>query len=294
MVYNRRELVWDMQWRGPRLMKTGFLVCQRCADIPAQQLKPRILPPDPVPIFNPRPEAFSFENGLQAFTSYFIPPPPYPILALPYAVYEKSYVLAQVASFSGIPTPAGLGDASGITGRAQQSTTMLPLDLTRSYVIIFNPTSLPLAISFSGASFSATLSIIVYTGQALFWSPAMNTGALSTAAISVTGQEPHQPYYAWSVGFPASLINDGGVLQLVSPVGWPTSSIGLPPGALWNNGLAIAVVPGSVPDPAAPPIYFGSITASELLALGGSQLPVTPQTDGSGRLWSNGGEVSVS
>jgi hypothetical protein len=55
-LYNHRDLRWDMQWRGNQVMKTGFLVCQKCADEPNQTLRPKVLPPDPVPVLNPRAE----------------------------------------------------------------------------------------------------------------------------------------------------------------------------------------------------------------------------------------------
>lgn len=42
---------------GNYIQKTGFLVCPTCWDIPNPQLKPKALPPDPVPILNPRKEA---------------------------------------------------------------------------------------------------------------------------------------------------------------------------------------------------------------------------------------------
>jgi hypothetical protein len=55
-LYNHRDLRWDMQWRGNKLEKTGFLVCPACEDVPNQTLRPKVLPPDPVPVLNPRTE----------------------------------------------------------------------------------------------------------------------------------------------------------------------------------------------------------------------------------------------
>lgn len=52
-------LAKDMQYRGGSSPQwTGFLVCQKCLDVPnpAPQFKPLVLPPDPVPLLNPRPE----------------------------------------------------------------------------------------------------------------------------------------------------------------------------------------------------------------------------------------------
>ena len=49
------HLRWKVQWAGPQLQNLRFLVCEKCWDLPQAQLKPRILPPDPVPIMNARP-----------------------------------------------------------------------------------------------------------------------------------------------------------------------------------------------------------------------------------------------
>lgn len=54
-LYLHSELTWQYQWAGPRLQNLRLLVCRKCLDVPQPQLKPRILPPDPIPIMNARP-----------------------------------------------------------------------------------------------------------------------------------------------------------------------------------------------------------------------------------------------
>ncbi len=56
-LYNHANLRWEVQYRGTFIQKTGFLVCPTCWDQPNPQLQPIILPPDPVPILNPRKDA---------------------------------------------------------------------------------------------------------------------------------------------------------------------------------------------------------------------------------------------
>lgn len=56
--YNHDKLQWQFDWAGPRLMDKRILVCRTCLDVPQQQLRTITLPPDPVPIQNPRPEPF--------------------------------------------------------------------------------------------------------------------------------------------------------------------------------------------------------------------------------------------
>ncbi len=54
-TYLHSTLRWQVQWAGPHLQNLRLLVCDRCYDTPQPQLKPRILPPDPVPVMNARP-----------------------------------------------------------------------------------------------------------------------------------------------------------------------------------------------------------------------------------------------
>jgi hypothetical protein len=267
-------------------MRTGFLTMS--PDIPNAQLKPRILPADPVPVPNPRPEQYTWDNGLQGFTMYSVDPPtPGPLAPF----YPKSYVIDQVTNQSGI-TPPVLQDFSGTIAANQVAQALIPSDPNRTYICLFNPTFLPLAVSFTTAAFNLTTSIVINTGQALLWSITTNTD-INLGAMTIAGFEVGQPYYAFVSNGGAGLLNDGGVLQLSLPAGYPTSSIGLAPGAVWNNGLAIAVVPGSTPDPTIPDLFFGQVSASELLFFGGSNLPTSPPLDGSLQLWNNDGEVSV-
>jgi hypothetical protein len=53
-VFRRRDMVKQMEWRGNRLVWTGYIVGRPYADMPNPQLKPPMLKPDPVPVRNPR------------------------------------------------------------------------------------------------------------------------------------------------------------------------------------------------------------------------------------------------
>lgn len=62
--YNHDQLRWQYDWRGPRLTNLRILVCESCQD-KAQQSGQRtiLLPPDPVPIMNARPEFYVSDNN---------------------------------------------------------------------------------------------------------------------------------------------------------------------------------------------------------------------------------------
>lgn len=58
MLYHHDALSWQYEWRGNQLMNTRFLVCRPCLDKPFELNRPIRLPPDPVPIKDPRPSWF--------------------------------------------------------------------------------------------------------------------------------------------------------------------------------------------------------------------------------------------
>lgn len=122
---------------------------------------------------------------------------------------------------------------------------------------------------------------------------ALGGGNLPTSQPSVANQLWNNGGLVCVASGETDLINDGGVLQLVTGDGYPTSPVGLPAGAVWNNGLTVSVISGTVPNPHATPLYFGQITAGALLALGGANLPTIAPAAGSLQLWNNGGLVCV-
>ena len=62
-TYNYDSLQMQQEWRGSQMQNTGLLVCESCWDAPQEQLRTIILPPDPVPIADPRPENYELANN---------------------------------------------------------------------------------------------------------------------------------------------------------------------------------------------------------------------------------------
>lgn len=56
----RKDLVRQMEWRGDGLVWTGLLVNRVFADIPNEQGRSPILPPDPIPIVQARPQFIQY------------------------------------------------------------------------------------------------------------------------------------------------------------------------------------------------------------------------------------------
>jgi len=64
-IFSRSALRPQLQWAGNKLINLKQLVCRRCNDIPQTQLRAIVLPADPMPVLNPRPE-----NYIWASTDY--------------------------------------------------------------------------------------------------------------------------------------------------------------------------------------------------------------------------------
>lgn len=58
-TYNLCDLRPWQQWAGVKLQTYNYLVCEKCWDVPQQQLRSIIIPPDPLPVYNPRPEQYA-------------------------------------------------------------------------------------------------------------------------------------------------------------------------------------------------------------------------------------------
>ena len=58
-LYSHKDLKWAMDWRGTKIQNLRLLVCDSCWDAPQQNgQRTIILPADPVPIMNARPEQY--------------------------------------------------------------------------------------------------------------------------------------------------------------------------------------------------------------------------------------------
>jgi hypothetical protein len=58
----------QFEYAGPTLVNTGWLVCETCLDEPNPGLRTVIIPPDPMPVINPRFESWDIEEGTNIFS----------------------------------------------------------------------------------------------------------------------------------------------------------------------------------------------------------------------------------
>lgn len=136
-----------------------------------------------------------------------------------------------------------------------------------------------------------------------------NPPSITVSGLTFTISAPQTPAFIWLQQLIANgnlalpfmynfvvaiyLINNGGVLQVLSGAGWPSSPTSLPAGSIWSDGGVAAVIPGITPNPSAPPVFFTSVSAASLLLLGGGNLPLS-NPNVPGQLWNNGGVICIS
>lgn len=61
--FNHKDLQPQFDWVGARLQNKFILVCKPCRDKPQENIRTIILPADPMPVQNPRPEQFPLDNN---------------------------------------------------------------------------------------------------------------------------------------------------------------------------------------------------------------------------------------
>lgn len=60
------QLSYQYEYRGSAMANTRFRVCPRCLDKVAVFKKVIVIPADPVPVQNPRPDQFAYQSSYNA------------------------------------------------------------------------------------------------------------------------------------------------------------------------------------------------------------------------------------
>lgn len=61
-IGNLENMQWQFQWRGTQLVNTRILCYPDMLDVPQRQLGTIIIPPDPPPLMNARPEQYAIDE----------------------------------------------------------------------------------------------------------------------------------------------------------------------------------------------------------------------------------------
>lgn len=171
--YQRRDLGKQYEFNGRGTYWTGYLVCPTCLDKPQPQLLTPILPPDPRPVIQPRPERP---------TSSFIAPR-FSLFELALNPGDPATVLAQVAALSGVATPTFAtqpDQASVPITTPQQQQNIIALNGSRAWLVVYNPNDTPIVVSTGQAAFGGDPNaILLGAGQAMFATAPVYQGALT-------------------------------------------------------------------------------------------------------------------
>jgi hypothetical protein len=72
--WNLPRLSYQREWAGFTLVNKHLLKCPYCLDEPQPQLRAIVIPPDPDPVYEARPEQYGIDEGLiAAFTASIAP-----------------------------------------------------------------------------------------------------------------------------------------------------------------------------------------------------------------------------
>jgi len=62
-IWQLNMLKWQYEWTGPRLQNLRIFVCPPCLDKPQPNIKTFVIPPDPIPVLNPRSEKYVLDDA---------------------------------------------------------------------------------------------------------------------------------------------------------------------------------------------------------------------------------------
>lgn len=176
--YDRRHLRFQYQWQGATIQNQRILVCERCYDQLQEQLRTYAVPPDPIPIRDPRPDYAIEGNG-----------PTTIITAINHPLLDGY----------GNPILDGYGNPILVSGGAGQ---MLPPDADRTIVQFSLPPNFGLFINPLGGDASNP-----NAAGTEFYAPGSSYQAFGAAA------EPALTYYTTIAGIQIVIeTQDGGVL----------------------------------------------------------------------------------
>lgn len=112
--YNHYRLTWQFDWAGQALVNKRILVCPTCLDKPQEQLRAIVLPADPVPIVQPRPEPLLAAADVRLTGYQFAVDPVSGIVISPIGDYRVTEANALRVPQQTGEAPGGLDETPGV------------------------------------------------------------------------------------------------------------------------------------------------------------------------------------
>ena len=101
-IGNQQDLKWQYEWAGTRLINTRILTFD--PDEPQRQLGVVILPPDPLPILNARPEQYDIDE-IPISTRYTVNGNIRTVVPTSYGHRPPPYYDQRIITYKGLPGP---------------------------------------------------------------------------------------------------------------------------------------------------------------------------------------------
>lgn len=212
--YNRDQLRFQFDWRGTTLQNLYILVCDRCEDVPQEQLRAIVLPADPTPIYFPSVEPFEEDETNYRTT---LPTVTDPVSGLQKQVYNKRVTQDnQYRITQPIGPPTGLIQA-GVMPRNGA--------VQKNFGVVLSPLSLiangtcAVTATFSTAHGLNTNDQIAVDGL---------TSGLASGFFSVVVQTPMMFTYLTASDVPAGSLLTPTTRMVTCLVGLPYGSVRIP------------------------------------------------------------------
>jgi len=215
----------QFEWAGTSMIDLGYRYCRRCISKPQEQLRTVILPLDPVPINDPRPEFPEFNQNLNNFQQVVGPRGislHVPVIAEfdPTAPLASKNALLIGLFETGLPVPVlttddgtmyltdddgnillqdGVNDISGKIGPSGVGLRIADPNTSRNYLLVYNPAAPVLGTAQGQPILGGPGTVIVGTGSAVIQSadPSLARGIVWQTAVYTLGLIPGVPFWAW-------------------------------------------------------------------------------------------------
>ncbi len=223
--YNRMNLMAQYDWAGDAMIDLGYRYCRRCLSKPQEQLRTVILPLDPVPIDDPRPEFPDINQNLNNFQQIVGPRGTFlhvPVAAEfdPTAPMKTKNALLIALFNGGLPVPVltaddgtiyltddagnilfqdGVNDISGQIAISGVGLRLANPNTLRNYLLIYNPAAPVLGTAQGQPILGGTGTVIIGTGSAIIQSAPSTSvaGTVWQSAVYALGLIAGAPFWAW-------------------------------------------------------------------------------------------------
>lgn len=202
-IWNLHNLRWQYDYNGSStLQNLRILVCETCYDVPQPQLKPYVLSPDPVPVFNARPgasdsvgeasylitedgEVIETEDDLYITTYDSQTDPSTSMIRSTIAAPSATVTSAYLDLFDGDPVNGGRSVLLTITGSSTRTDIASDLSLVDGNTRYVNPDFISITSSAGQSNVSYVALYSASISGSLLWSGSCSASPIIADGVAV-------------------------------------------------------------------------------------------------------------